>query len=81
MTDKASVYYMDKKNTFKYVNLAVQQEFDIETIPSKVYSCQGAFVKKLDYCVLSNRMALFTSPSCISIFPNLSNTSIDLVAT
>lgn len=57
-----SIYYKDKKNVFRYCNLHIQTNFDIESLPTKVLPCYGSFVKKIDYCVITNRLILFSSP-------------------
>ena len=81
MTQADSVYYKDKNNVFRFANIKIQKVFDIGKLPTKVLDCQGAFVQKLDYCLMTNRFAFFTSPFKVSITPNLNNYSIDLMST
>ena len=81
MTQKDCIYYKDKNNVVRFANLKVQRKFDVAKLPTKIYDCKGAFTQKLDYCLMTNRFACFSSPFKVSVTPNLNNYSIDLMST
>jgi hypothetical protein len=80
MTHAESIYYKDKSNKFRFAQLDIQKEFDVEKQPTEVYDCRGAFCTKLEYSITTNRIALFTSSFEISIIPLLDRYRIDLMA-
>ena len=49
MTHQNCVYYKDKKNVFRFVDLQMQKVFNIQKQPSKVIQCQVAFLDKIEY--------------------------------
>ena len=81
MTHHDACYFLDKNNVFRFVHLEMQVNFNIDKQPSEVFQCRGAICNKIEYGITMNRIALFTSPSEISIIPCLDRSRLDLIAT
>lgn len=79
MTDKDSIYYKDKNHFANFANLSILKTFNAKQASVPIFNCRGAFVKKICYGMFNNRLALFTSPFEVTVFPALDSCRIDLM--
>ena len=79
MAHQESVYYKDKNHCLNFANMNVLKTFKIKKAAIKVFNCRGAFQRKIAYGMYNNRLALFTSPFEITVFPALDRCRIDLM--
>jgi hypothetical protein len=80
MTNPDGVWYKDKNNVFNFASLEMQKTFKIESQSTYMFNCVASFYPKIDYCLVINRLALFSSPFHIKILPNVCRARIDLMA-
>jgi hypothetical protein len=79
MAHQESVYYKDKHHCLNFASLNILKDFKVKKASVNVFNCRGAFQRKIAYGMFNNRLALFTSPFEITVFPALDRCRIDLM--